>query len=465
MNIEFDVRFGKDSARREADVARNVLLIGNFSGSKGSGESPIRHMFNVDPVELDDSVSRIGPRVSVAVGDAALDVDIRSLDDFHPDALLKAIPAFAAAMELRRSLGDSSKASEAAMLTRQLLGVGENGGETIDAAAPSPAAEQPETSDDLFSRLLGQDVSAADASSTTVRSTLDRLLKEAVGEDTKPAPDADALGLKAQLNGWISNALRELLRSPEFRGPEIAWRSLAWLFENVEIDETVEVWLVDVGDARAPEWAGELPRRVAAGPGQADTLIVLTDFSDDPASLNDLKALATAAAEVNARAFAGASAALAGLTGDIGTPMALDGSDFGGSAPDGWDDLRHALGSVCLGFPALLLRQPFGERTDPVDVLDFDELGSAPDHDAFLWGPAGTALAAMSLTDSLLLEESLLVTYDDGSGQAIKPASGAWLTDSAVDALLARGVVPLLAERGSTRLRAPRLQSLAIRAL
>ena len=124
-----------------------------------------------------------------------------------------------------------------------------------------------------------------------------------------------------------------------------------------------------------------------------------------------------------------------------------------------------ALGSVCLGFPALLLRQPFGERTDPVDALDFDELGSAPAHDAFLWGSAGTALAAMSLADRLLLEDSLLATYDDGSGQAIKPASGALLTDSAVDALLARGLVPLLAERGSTRLLAPRLQSLAIRAL
>ncbi len=462
MNIEFDVRFGTDSARREAGAARNVLLIGDFSGAAGAGDGAIRHMFNVDPVEIDAAVARIGPRVSVAVGDASLDVDLESLDDFHPDALLKSIPAFSAAMELRRALGDSSKAAEAAVLTRQLLGV-DSVPDTTAAQAAAP--EQEETSDDLFSRLLGRDVSTPDTPSPAVRSTLDLLLKEAVDEDTTPAPDAGAIELREQLEVWISTAVRELLRSPEFRGPETAWRSLAWLMENVEVDETVEIWIVDVGSARVVEWAAELPRRVAAGPGGADSLIVLPTFSDDADSLSDLEALATVASEANARAFAGASESLAGLTGELGTPLALDGSDFGGSAPDGWDDRRGALGSVCLGFPALLLRQPFGDKTDPVDAMDFDELGSAPAHDAFLWGSAGTALAAMSLKDSLLVEDSLLVTYDDGTGQAIKPASGAWLTDSAVDALLARGIVPLLAERGSTRLLAPRLQSLAIRAL
>ena len=464
MNIEFDVRFGKDSARREAGAGRNVLLIGDFSGSAAAGEGAIRHMFNVDPIELDAAIARVAPRVSVASGDAALDVDLWSIDDFHPDALLKAVPAFSAAMELRRALGDSSRASEAAVVTRQLLGIdGAEEGGAPEATVSAP--DQSETSDDLFSRLLGQDVSAAEGPSPAVRSTLDRLLKEAVDQDTTPAPDADALELRTQLEAWIATALRELLHSPEFRRPEIAWRSLAWMLENVEIDETVEIWLVDVGDASVADWAAELPRRVAAGPGSADSIVVLSSFSDDADSLADLKTLAATASELNVRAFAGASASLAGLTGDLGKPLALDGSDFGAGTPDGWDELRNALGSVCLGFPALLLRQPFGERTDPVDALDFEELGSAPAHDAFLWGSAGTALAAMSLADRLLLEDSLLVTYDDGSGQAIKPASGALLTDSAVDALLARGLVPLLAERGSTRLLAPRLQSLAIRAL
>ncbi len=464
MNIEFDVRFGKESARREAGAARNVLLIGDFSGAAAPGEAAIRHMFNVDPVELDAAISRVRPRVAVGVGDASSEVEFYSIDDFHPDELLQRIPAFSAAMELRRALGDASRAREAAELTRQWLGheaVQETGADEPQAPASAP----PETSDDLFSRLLGQDVNAAEAPSSAVRSTLDRLLKEAVDQDTTPAPDADAVKLQGELAAWISTALRELLHSPAFRGPEIAWRSLAWMLENVEVDETVDIWLVDVGSTRVGDWAAELPSRVAAGPGRADSLVVLTSFSADGDSLTDLEALAAAASAVKARAFAGASASLAGLTGDIGSPLALDGADFEGNAPEGWDDLRNALGSVCLGFPALLLRQPFGDRTDPVDALDFDELGSAPAHDAFLWGSAGTALAAMSLADRLLLEDSLLVTYDDGSGQAIKPASGALLTDSAVDALLARGVVPLLAERGSTRLLAPRLQSLAIRGL
>lgn len=471
MNIEFDVRFGKDSARRADGARRNVLVIGDFSGAAGSGGGAIRHMFSVDPVEVDAAVARIAPRASIAGGDTPLEAGFGSIDDFHPDALLKNIPAFSAAMELRRALSDPAKAANAAALTRELLGIEaahadartepEARGEPASASSSGSA----ESDDDMFSRLLGRNVSTPDAPDPVVRSTLDKLLKDAVDEDRAPDPDRDALELRSRLELWIASALRELLRDPAFRGPEIAWRSLVWLMENVEVDESLEILLVDVGAASIEQWAGELPRKVAAGPGSADTLIVLREFSDDPDSMTNLRSLAAVASEVHARAFAGASAALAGLTGEIGTPLALDGSDFGASAPEGWDDLRAGIGSVCLGFPSLLLRQPYGERTDPVDALDFDELGGAPSHDAFLWGSAGIALAAMSLSGSLLIEDGLLVTYDDGSGQAIKPASGAWLTDSAVDALLARGIVPLLSERGSTRLLAPRLQSIAIRAL
>ncbi len=461
MNIEFNVGFGKESDRREGDAVRNAMVIGNFSGSAPTDGNAIRHMLNVDTIELDAAIKQVGACATVGVGDASLRIGFQSIDDFHPDALLGQIPAFSAAMELRRALADPSKAKEAAELTRQLLGI-------EGAPEPAPAGEtasQPETSDDLFTRLLGQKVSATDTPNPAVRSTLDRLLKQALDEDSVPTPDAGALELRRQLEIWIASALRDLLRSPDFRPLETAWRSFAWLLETVEIDETLAIWLVDVDDSDAARWAEELPRRIAAGPGSAEILIVLRNFGDDDASLSDLRALGAVSAAANARAFAGASAALAGLTGDIGSPLALDGSDFGAAAPDGWDDLRSGAGSVCLGFPSLLLRQPFGERTDPIDAFDFDELGSAPGHDDFLWGSAGTALAAMSLADTLLVEDSLLVTYDDGSGQAIKPATGAYLTDSAVDALLARGIVPLLAERGSTRLRAPRLQSIAIRAL
>ena len=67
----------------------------------------------------------------------------------------------------------------------------------------------------------------------------------------------------------------------------------------------------------------------------------------------------------------------------------------------------------------------------------------------------------MWLTNTLVIDDALLVTYDDGSGQAIKPPTGAYMTDSAAEVLLARGVVPLLAQRGGTDIRVPRLQSMA----
>ena len=56
-----------------------------------------------------------------------------------------------------------------------------------------------------------------------------------------------------------------------------------------------------------------------------------------------------------------------------------------------------------------------------------------------------------------------MVVYDDGSGQAIKPAAEVYLAESAVDEFLRRGLVPLVGNRSGTDIRVPRLQSMAKR--
>ena len=209
-------------------------------------------------------------------------------------------------------------------------------------------------------------------------------------------------------------------------------------------------------------WSAELARHVTAGPGSAAALVVLRDYS--AAEQSQLESLARLAATLNTVAFAGAENSIAGLDGDISKAVALDASDFA-SAEGGVPGPFTNLANVVLGFPNVLLRQPYGKRSDPIDAFDFDELGTRPDHDAFLWGSASIVTALMWLTDTLIIDDALLVTYDDGGSQAIKPPTGAYISDSAAEVLLARGIVPLLAQRGGTDIRAPRLQSMAVSAV
>jgi type VI secretion system protein ImpC len=286
---------------------------------------------------------------------------------------------------------------------------------------------------------------------------LDKLIAGAIASDATAAPTPHE-----NPSCDKSSRLREVLRAAAFKQLESTWRSLQWLGEHVNYDESSSIWLVDVDVTAIDIWSDEFMRQVAAGPGSAAALVVLHDYC--AADQSNLQALARLASGLNTIAFAGAAASIAGLSGDISKAVALDASNFDtadGGSP-GWS---AGMSNLVLGFPDVLLRQPYGNRSDPIDAFDFDELGAAPANDAFLWGNASIVLALMWLTDTLVIDDALLVTYDDGGGQAIKPPTGAYMTDSAAEALLARGIVPLLAQRGSTDIRVPRLQSMAVSAI
>ena len=435
MNIEMNLGSNRPEIKKSGRSAINILVLGDFSG-KGrldttSDENPgIRNMFTLDPGKLDTAVARISPAALLTLDSETVTLPISSMESFHPDTLLKMDSLFASAAPV-----DAEPAEQ-----------------------PTPSKEKAAAGDDNdFARLLGGPKAAPGAANPAVKSTLDKLIADAV------ASDATAVSTpQAGPSVDKSSALREVLRAAAFKQLESTWCSLQWLGERIEYDESASIWLVDVDVAAIEDWSPELIRQVAAGPGSADALIVLQDYcNDDRSNLEDLARLASA---LNTIAFAGATPSIAGLRGHIGKAVALDASDFE-KAEDDSSGGAAGMSNLVLGFPDVLLRQPYGLRSDPIDAFDFDELGPAPTHDAFLWGNASIVLALMWLTDTLVIDDALLVTYDDGGGQAIKPPTGAYMTDSAAEALLARGIVPLLAQRGGTDIRVPRLQSMAVTAI
>jgi predicted component of type VI protein secretion system len=115
--------------------------------------------------------------------------------------------------------------------------------------------------------------------------------------------------------------------------------------------------------------------------------VVLADFGGGDADVGLLAALGLIASQAGGPLLAGAGGS---LTDDEPLPSA-------------WDALRRSEAAPWVGLaaPRVLLRLPYGKRTDPAETLAFEEVQGPPEHDHFLWGTGSLATAlliARSLT-------------------------------------------------------------------
>ncbi|MCJ7814504.1 MAG: type VI secretion system contractile sheath large subunit, partial [Xanthomonadales bacterium] len=383
MNIQFTANHGNPSEKSPGEGPTNILLVGNFSG-RDSGQGPqdiggaVLNIFHADILDPDKAISRLNPIASICIGDEQVELVFSNMDDFHPDALYRSQPAFAVMQELKQALGDPARAERASQVCRQLLGHAQSDQpEPVDRPQTQPAKTAPEASGDMFSRLLGQ----VPGASTPAKAATQRLLEQAVGSDLVPKSSRDHELLQDNLDKWCEAAMRELLRSPVFRELEANWRSLQLLAEHVEFDEDTALWLVDIGTAKPSAWGpglGQAVTRKLAGE-RVDLIVALHEFSDTSDSITDLRALMTTAGTLSAPVLAAADPVLAGLPGMRASrtpPPAIDANDIADVSSPDWQTLRREPGAarVGLGFPRVLLRQPYGSRSDAVDTFDFEEL-------------------------------------------------------------------------------------------
>lgn len=467
MNIELNFRSDPNRERSDKAPAPNVLLIGNFSGQRtqpGSEQEPasILTMSSAEPGELDESVASIAP--VFRLGDGSLEIPVRSMGDFHPDRLLANLPMYAEITALKKALADPATAAQAVAMCRKLLGIAPPAeAPAQDQLPPTSAAESADEKDDTFERLLGRPATQPDATDPRVKGALQRIMGQLGSEGMTPGAAPETGQLRQQLDEFLAAALRELLYDPAFRTLEATWRSAEWLLQNLEAEEEPVLWLIDVGAARPESWSPAVTDRVSRSLDSVASIVLLEAFSDTPASLSGLGAVSQMGAHLSSTVYAGADSSLAGIEQLPGEGLTLDAKDVSTDMTDSWQTARAAAGSsqIVLGFPRVLLRQPYGSRTDPIDRMEFEELLPAPDHEAFLWGGPGPLLAAITLRQSNRLDGLPVVTYDDGGGQAIKPPCESYIADSAAERILDRGIVPLIAHRGQTAVQVLRIETIA----
>ncbi len=210
----------------------------------------------------------------------------------------------------------------------------------------------------------------------------------------------------AQIDRLISLQVNEVLH---FQKLEASWRGLRYLLSQSETSETMKVKILNVSKKdllkdlqRAPEFdQSALFKKVYEeeygifGGSPFGALLGDFDFDKTGEDIELLEKVAQVAAAAHAPFISGTSAKMFGLESftQLDQPRDL-AKIFAQSDYAKWKTFRDSEDSryVALTGPRILLREPYGSQTVPIEAFQYEEhIGGA--HDNYLWGNAAWALA------------------------------------------------------------------------
>jgi type VI secretion system protein ImpC len=469
-----------ESARPPAEHSPfRILILADFSGRTNRGimepgTIASRKIHTIDADNFDQILARIKPELRLPVSDTAImPLAFGRLDDFRPDPLLAQIEAFQGLLTMRQDLQDPKKFPATAAKVRKLTG--------SPAPRTPPASAAASTAASDFEHLLQQPIAPKGAAPVDT----DAFIANLVTGYGIPDADPEQARLVALLEEALSAGLRAVLRHPAFQALEAAWRGVAFLTSRLNTDESLKICLLDLSReelyadlAAAPalDKGGIFQLLVeqthAAGTIPFSLVVGDYEFDQSPQDVALLAKLANLLHQASIPFIAGASPTLAGCDSFAKFP---DSARTQSAPADGtlWDKIRgHKFAAhLALAAPRILLRLPYGPRTDAIDAFPFDEMPGPPVPHGYLWGNGAFAVAhalAQGFLDGGYPIEPLLDLPDlpchmatvDGDKE-MTPCAQAWLTDRAADMLHQLGLIPLLSVRNAAATRIAGIHSIA----
>ncbi|HVJ51652.1 MAG TPA: type VI secretion system contractile sheath large subunit [Aliidongia sp.] len=402
MNFGF---FGGKSGAKAATTGSpfRVALLGDFSGRANRGElasgtalsdrKPIR--IDVDNIEKIFAKLNISLQLPLGEDGAGIEIPLKSLDDFHPDQLYENVELFSALSDLRLRLNSKNQFAAAARELQGWLG---------DDLAPLPKAGTRARATNLpkggklsdFAALIGKPRSA-DAGDASV----DDLVQRLVAPFVKAAKDPRQDEMLAALDQSLSDAMRRVLHHPDFQTLEALWRSVDLMTRRIETAQRLQLVLYDIS---AEEFAADLSAHESleetalyqllieqpaldANQGALSVLLGFYNFDLTPPQAE----LLGRAAKIGAAAYA---PFIAQISNDA---LISDPDEIHPLVKQAWAGLRALPEASYLGLalPRFLLRQPYGENTDPIDSFDFEEFTPRSGLGGMLWANPVTLIGIL----------------------------------------------------------------------
>lgn len=476
MSYEFNFgSIASAGATPAAPKAFRIALLGDFSARANRGEQESgadlagRKPHKVDIDNIDDVLARMDISLTIPVGgaDAQVEVEVGSMDDFHPDELFDNVEVFEELASLRRKL-NSAKWEAAA---KDLEGWAKDAGKyqkkkkTKARGSAIPNARLSGFGE-LMSRPTGADRGA---------STVDALVRSVVGPHAVASRDAAQDDLIRVADEALSGLMRDILHHPDFQTVESVWRSVDFLTRRLETGRDLQIVLYDVtaeelaADLAAAEDLGEtglysmLVEKPAqdAQQGPLSLVVGLYDFEQTPPHAELLGRMAKVAAAANAPFISGMSNDV------IRKPYPEDTHPL---VLESWEALRGVpeAGYVGLACPRFMLRNPYGQKTDPIDPFKFEEFTMKGGVSGMLWGN-GAVLTTLMIAESFKKAGKLAglrlgsvsavgdMPYhyytDEHGDQVALPCTNRLLSEKSMGWVTTQGFIPVLSVRGAPEAR------------
>ncbi len=277
------------------------------------------------------------------------------------------------------------------------------------AAAPSEAVER-----SLLDQIVEEGRLARDPDS---RSRGKDLVKEFVSQfldgSMTLSRDSEAMinSRIAQIDHLISLQLNEVLHHPAFQKLEASWRGLKYLLNHSETGENMKIKVFNCSKKdllrdlqRASEFdQSAMFKKVyeeefgVFGGHPFGALIGDYEFGKSPEDLELLEKVSQVASAAHAPFLTAANSSLFNLDNysELSAPRDL-AKIFDTTEYAKWKSFRASEDSryIALTIPHILMRDPYGKASRPVDEFDYEEAVDGTDHNKYLWGNAAWALGS-----------------------------------------------------------------------
>ncbi|MBP1595052.1 MAG: hypothetical protein H6Q05_429 [Acidobacteria bacterium] len=498
IQLSSDLETAEQSHAEKRDAGRKLVIgvMADFRGPFGRDSvqagAPLRKrkFLDVDRDNFDAVLARLGVRwqgklqgVPGAGSEGfPVELEIRSMEDFHPDRIVEQIPALRALHGILAAMEDPARFEAAAAQVLQWTGA-----EKEPEPASRPSVTPPPVAVDgaeLLSAILHEQPQAPAGRA----SDLDRFVREIVEPHLVRIDTRRQEAMSAAVNEALSIQVRTVLHDPAFRALEALWRSLYRLVLVAGSDTCVcvlqarkEELLEDVMSGGRLEESGLagllLERTSVPGSKRFSLLVGGYEFSHGLEDLAVLERMGNIGADLKAPFVAAAHPGLFGLRSYGEMPEAvemerrMESDDYGP-----WRLLRKTRAArwLALAAPRLLCRMPYGPGSDPVESFPFQEFAAPAVHEDFVWGGPGFGVAAvfagafaeegwqMNPAEAVPRIDGLpLYVYKEGGEDVTKPCAEALLGERMVEMFMENGILPLVSYRDADIVSFPSLQMLA----
>ncbi|HGJ67236.1 TPA: type VI secretion system contractile sheath large subunit [bacterium] len=395
------IKFGKDDDQMPLMPLRILVLSELAPRDLKNGISNVSAKYRIDKDNFGLVLSQIASKVSLNVpdkitggkDDLIIDLPLRDINSFKPDAIAENIPILKEFLDLRDLLNSLKEHKLTPEEIEERLDRSIIGSEITSKVRsilfptsetkPLPKIEQPKIDEDNALDAIFNMVDVSDQPTTrtyTAQGALDRIISliTSSGRDYNAIDSRAIDSAVGEIDGVLSSQINEILHHNELRRLEASWRGLKFLVDRTDFRENIQIEVISVPKKMLFETFHEnIYQAEYDGTVEFSLSVVIADYEFDNSTPDTdfLLSLSNELAEIQVPMISSVGADFFGISkaDDINKLPYLK-EVFSKNEYVKWRGIREEESSrwITLAFNRFLLRLPYG-RDNRIKRFNFEE--------------------------------------------------------------------------------------------